>query len=562
MILDRSVGLHLDENTPLLVYDYLYKIMRIKGGTPDIIKTFEYDTVPDDMRYNEEHLSKIAQYVSSYYGDWNFKALKIAFKQLIKFKKQVYIERDYTIGEKTPSDPLSYDILMIYKLCLKMKIELTKDETIYTMNKKIQQKLFKTENKIDVDTQTEKIEYKDMNIQTETEDVEMEMIEEEEEVYPRPEKDINYFIFKSKLSDEEAIESAGVVYSIDISSSRFPKREIKEIAKSKKYIPVDEIFRKNYLINKSYYNVKKFYKPWFNDFYTDDDISSLLSREGVEGGQNELYYRSYHKNFYCGKIPGIVTATVSLEPLEEAEGECISYGSILQKKMIVFTLDELIRHFKVRDSFADPLDEGYISDEAMEKLIMICSGQNNHEYDELQQMINVIENKTKLKSANIKNLELEACDPTKKQHFIDYFKRLFELGMYMRGWKIDGTDDFPLTSEMCNSASTHADEIQKNIGEHYSKLNELYEGLEESERNVIRDLPLIKINSLKNLYISNNQQEGLTIGERLNIIFNDTDNVYACIRMSSNYLISSANYYTHYLKEEELINLRNLDLIS
>ena len=132
----------------------------------------------------------------------------------------------------------------------------------------------------------------------------------------------------------------------------------------------------------------------------------------------------------------------------------------------------------------------------------------------------------------------------------------------MRGWKVGEEEDYPLKSEVCNTASLEMDKIERNINLHHSELTNFVEGLDDSEKDVLKSLPLIKLNAQKNLYISNNEQEGLTIYKRLEIIFGDTGNVYACIRMSSNYLISSANYYYRQLTGNDLIDVTHLDLIS
>lgn len=559
MILDRSKGIIFNENTPILVYDYIYKIMRIRNGSIEAIKSFQYHEMKDDEKKSKTDLEKIAQYVSAYDGEWDLKSLKQAFKHICKFNDKIFIDLHYTIGEKTPLTPLNVDILMIYKICLRMSIDVKKDDTITTMNDKIKCRLAKSQY-----TQTEVVETKEFSTQT---DAVEEVVEEEkeEEEHEFENKDISYFIYKSKLNEKESIEAAYDVFDLDITSSSSPVREIKELAKhgKKKYVPVDPVFRKWYKINKSFYNVKKFYKPYFNDKYTPNDVTDLLSMEGLHfGGKDDLYMRVLNKNFYNGKIPGIVDKTVAYhEPLEEA-GDCISYGSIENKEMAVFTIEELIQYFKSKDAFVDPLSEGLISDEAMDKLGIICSGTFSDTYEELQRVIDVIENKNKIKSKSINNLQLEACDDSKKTNFSKYFRILFELGMYMRGWKVDDTDDFPLTSEMCNKASEEMDKIEKNINECHQRLTELISEFSEKEKSVINALPLIKINGQRNIYISNNEQEGLTVSDRLKIIFKDTDNIHSCIRMSSNYLISSANYYLKFMVGEELLDIKTLDLIS
>ena len=147
---------------------------------------------------------------------------------------------------------------------------------------------------------------------------------------------------------------------------------------------------------------------------------------------------------------------------------------------------------------------------------------------------------------------------------IDLFlNSIFEISMYMRGWKVNNNEALPLNKTICNENSFYMDQIEENIN---TKIKELFEFIEKSEqhiKNTIIKLPFIKINENdKTFYRNTNPDEGLTLIERFKIIMNN-DSVYSCIRMSSNFIASSYYYYnTVVLKNPKKFNIEEIDFIQ
>ena len=68
-------------------------------------------------------------------------------------------------------------------------------------------------------------------------------------------------ISRSILTNEEAIVCAAKNYSLDVTSSICPSREILEITKGGNYKPIlDDSFAHNYKLNPHFYDLTKFWK--------------------------------------------------------------------------------------------------------------------------------------------------------------------------------------------------------------------------------------------------------------------------------------------------------------
>ena len=133
----------------------------------------------------------------------------------------------------------------------------------------------------------------------------------------------------------------------------------------------------------------------------------------------------------------------------------------------------------------------------------------------------------------------------------------------MRGWKVNNNYQLPLDKNICNENSFHTEKIEMNIHDCMTSLFKFIDDLEPHIKTIIKALPLIKLNENdKTFYRNTNIDEGLTLIERLNIIVKN-DNVYSCIRMSSNYIASTYYYYdVIILKNTQKFSIDEMDFIQ
>jgi hypothetical protein len=146
------------------------------------------------------------------------------------------------------------------------------------------------------------------------------------------------------------------------------------------------------------------------------------------------------------------------------------------------------------------------------------------------------------------------ADPETKRTIQMTFRYLLHLGMFMRGWI--GSGDYPVTSAPVPPGREIelAVNVTNAIGSYESSCRSL--GRIGTQ---INNLPLV-IYKDKEYQVSNQINEGLTIQDRINIIKEGerTRNVQSCIRLSSNWICSSAHKYIISLGLPEPFDVFNL----
>ena len=80
---------------------------------------------------------------------------------------------------------------------------------------------------------------------------------------------------------------------------------------------------------------------------------------------------------------------------------------------------------------------------------------------------------------------------------------------------------------------------------------------------IIKSLPLIKLSEKdKSYYRNTNSDEGLTFYDRLMLISTNPDSIYSCLRLSSNYIIATSQYYNALINGKQYIDITKLDFIQ
>ena len=80
---------------------------------------------------------------------------------------------------------------------------------------------------------------------------------------------------------------------------------------------------------------------------------------------------------------------------------------------------------------------------------------------------------------------------------------------------------------------------------------------------MVKGLPLIKLSERdKTYYRSSNPDEGLTFYDRLILISSKPDSIYACMRLSSNYLAATAQYYNALINSMNFFDINKLEFIQ
>jgi len=578
----------------------------------DAIKRKQYPTINTDKNTNKDW-EIIARFVNASII-WNKISLVTAYEFLLKFTDTddplKFIDHQFDIGLQTPLKPYTLNACVLYKICNKYGITFSISTTIEEMGMAVKM-LF-----CDCDTLIERLQqFLQSSYVKKTHIINMVLsIQNKEEqnfkiTTLNKDKEINidklpkvsnynkelYEIYNDLVKvellqmrmvptlDYGAIGLAAINYSLDISYSQCPLKEYKELHACgiNNYKPVDEWLRYWMKENPEIFDMRVTYNPKIPfEYYGRDRLIDIAKREGcteydiTRTHLHELLQTVYVSNtFYNGPVPNLreKLSTVYLDNIKDIPpGEIICYGCKSDDIMFLLSVDELIDTFNINKNFIDPFNIGRnFTERAIEKLINILRGSN---YGCIQLSVSTITKRTILIDILL-NLKLvtKTTDP-KTKNFLNVYhnslpetkkminKALLDLlnfGMYMRGWS--GLND---TYELNGYTTLTEDIIFLNVTNSINEYEQTCKSLGKIGEH-INNLPLVKY--CDNNYISSTDtREGLTIVDRINIVKGgDTSkNINSCIRLSSNWIVSSAYKYMTLLGNKLSFDIYKLRYIS
>lgn len=389
------------------------------------------------------------------------------------------------------------------------------------------------------------------------------------------------------LTHNEAIVISAIRFGINLTECKNPFLEYKAIKDASMngsvnnlYSPVDVEFKARYHVAPTWFLIKKVWAPKLSTIYSKDNLNTFLFTEGYDDpidsaiSLNEMLSDIRKtETFYLGLHPDCTKERTDIyfDPISElASDMIIIYGSITTKEFKVFSVDELTDMFNQYKNFGNPMDQTMFSHVSMKKL-------RNFVYEKLgiihEESISgsIIGRHSKFTppSTNIANSYLRLYDAIKDvdiynnrydthaKGFRDLYNKkyktsiqlllqfLLEIGYYMRGWKIV-SEDLPISSEQTNYPTDKQIEVELNTTQAINRF-EIYLGEQPLElKTYFESLPLMscKYQGKTTVFLASNRQEfGFTIIDRINIAKEGTSE-YACIRMTSNWILISAYYYS------------------
>ena len=570
----------INHNTPYIV---IQEILRCNGSDIEIeeiepnfndivkhIKEYQNDVEIEDD-YDEETLNKISLFVSQEETNWDGKNLIKAFNSIVEYDNT--IDQNFTIGPKTNDNPMSYDSIMLYSFCSENGINTSKEDSIEDLS--IYVKLSFAKRNVLFDALSTKLcqadKYSLINILRNTKKNQKDYVFSENSI--KVLKNLkNSDTERYLVTDEEAIFISFKQFSKDISQSSCPSRELIQLQKGESFC-LDDNFCSKYKLNPIFYDVNRFWKSHLSNLYTEKNITTLLNNECVNHSdisdpKQFLYETTLTKGIYQGIIPGCrYNETYVLKtPFEELNPKyVISYGILNTNELIALTPEEIISFLNVHKDFRDFINEGEIMTERnIKKLILICKNfPHEKSFTDLLYTIRDIRLLGNVVNSKMKEFinYLKSSDQTTKENINKIFDKLFYVSMYMRGW--DGKSEYPLQESKCKNYAERYDDIENVVLEKVRDINESINSLSDTTKIIIKSLPLIKISEKdKSYYRSTNYEEGLSFYERLMLISTNPDSIYACLRLSSNYLASTAQYYNALVNSKNYINIKQLEFIQ
>lgn len=550
MKLDRRyITNKLSSSTPLVV---LIEIADAHGIDYDInSNTLGLDLleiIQEEPCNDDNNFSEIARYINKDCV-WSKSKLVNAYSFLKTFYSQnLAFDSSIQIGSQTNEFPISYNNCMLYFFCNKHGITTNHQTTTENMKNSlnmmnenpeyIRKKLMMLISTADKNELVNLISHQLKNI-PKTYDIapaynKLTCIKTLQQLYV-------------PTTNQEAIVCAALNYHIDLTKFLDPMEEYACMNDIKKYIPRDKKLSFFYKKNPTFFNLKYIYNPIFdNSFYRNINVDF-----------NQLYSNSIMNNFHFGPIPGFIKSyegesDIFMEELKDCSfGEIFVFGVIDQMSTYnngnVILIDELIEHFKANKCFVSPFkNDEIMSEEVIDHLIKLITETEilkiKEKQRELIQIINDIreyQNSLDRKTLKFRN-KYYTSNKQDREKYIKILNQILYCGLYVRGWKGPGHD----YSHAINSG-THDTSFEPIRDENYANsLIELQDMINCQIGNYIMDLPLVKLVDGKYQLPSTNKG-GLTIRERLSIMMkgNMTENIHSCVRLSSNYLCSSAHKY-------------------
>ena len=293
-------------------------------------------------------------------------------------------------------------------------------------------------------------------------------------------------------------------------------------------------------------NINMCYNPIIPfDWYPFESVKNFIQLAGYEyhlvTNPEEIIQLAYlTDNFYFGKAPLIanIETPINLDEVSELNAvDVVSYG-IPGKPMTVISITELEMLFKNNGNFSKP-GGGYYSETVIAKLSIIARS--------LQGVIQEIREFQRIDDSSVSELS----SWYNREAAVLCLTELLHLAMYMRGW--DGKSAYPIGSAPVEPGGY--DSLMINASRYLLAFIEKMNT--DLTWGMVGSLPMRLYKSGKYL----KTQDSETIGQRLEKV-QQGEGVQACIRISSNWLASSAYFYQRCLGKSVDLDIANMRHIA
>lgn len=570
----------------------------------DKIKTTQVPLLSEELTPPE--LSCIARFVNSRV-QWNRSKLLEAYNYLVKFTISddplTHITPDFRAELQTPKHTRALNACVLYKICLYHKIHVHAHTSIENMAYYVRM-LFEAP-----DALLRRVSFLIQKRATHTMLVNILALSAIETPDPDPKinTSVAYNVYPSLNVDHDilttlyatlndvralrertdpttpagAIGLAAMNYGIDISRTAAPLKEYQmlKIVNRTNYIPSDPWMAYWYQRNSLMFNLRETFNPIFpRHYYTS--LAGLVDSEGytTTEAENQDHYELLQmayvsETFYEGEYPHLTRRETLIDDIQDVPyGELLCYGQP-DNAMHPISVQDLIHMFRTNQNFTNPFAQNCVfSENAIRKLKRLAQRSTGPVLNkgitpetalarrELLDVITEVESFALVNDNHCRMLmqHYRNAAPDTKEDIRKLLYTLLHIAMYMRGW--DGTGDFPVEHapvpperepEVALSVTTAITNYERMVRS-FGKLGYFLD-----------NLPLVRWRGSE-YQQSTSHEDGLTLGERIRIVKagDSTKNIASCIRLSSNWLASSAHRYISVLGLPAPFNIHALRMIS
>lgn len=395
----------------------------------------------------------------------------------------------------------------------------------------------------------------------------------------------------------EAVAMAALYYKMDISKVSNPLAEYQELCRTP-YLPIDrELARRLQVANKypdstENPHLDQVFNPEIpSNMYDDNDLIAMCLEEGYqnddirEEGAYTLLQTSYltptflhgkqgnienNENTMLDAINDVIMPDGTIEEEGLEYNNVIVYG-IRGNLMRAYSYGELTDVFRNYKRFQRPDGNAETFDDiVIQKLYTLChKDQRTDESDmcfrerlALGEEIDRVRLYLQTNQAQVHDFvnRYEQYGPNEQGQIENFLTELLHCGMYMRSWSGEGP--YPLSSVDTQTERDEQPVIDMRVTASIIQLESTIESLNQLDGlgDLIKELPLIFYHQRSGeLLPSTNEEEGLTIVERINIVKGGEDgSLQSCIRMSSNRFCASAYFYMNLLRMDAPFNISDM----
>lgn len=523
---------------------------------------------------------------------WPQRKLTEAYNFLLGFMNNedplVKIPTTFIAGVQTPENPTAINACVLYKICMHHRLNVNSRTTLSQMayavrmiREGIESVVRRVKSFVEKDADRTNLINILMLSHHEIPDPDPEVIASPITYSIVPKADITHEVLQAmhaSLTDVTALQRrvdpntqsgaialAALNFNIDISRATNPLIEYKrlKLLGRNDYRPSDPWMQYWYERNPSMFDLTITFNPLFPPgFYDPNRIIDMVRREGYSSEEiqqsdpYELLQLAYvTETFYQGEFPVMETTETPVELAEISEvpyGQLLSFGQP-EFPMQPLTMTELIATFRQNQNFDTPFrDQRVFSEVAINKLKYIVESPSGPNPNIRLSPETIQIRATLLELINNIELVLRNNDEASRQFMSVYINAsseikeeirtaltsLLHLGMYMRGWI--GSGLYPV--EQSTVADSELPAIAVRVTDGVNKFERECRALGNIGTQLL-NLPLVLYKD--GVYnASTDEVDGLTIGDRIAIVKQGEDGaINTCIRLSSNWLCSSAHKY-------------------
>lgn len=416
----------------------------------------------------------------------------------------------------------------------------------------------------------------------------------------------------------EAVVMAHVRFSICISDARNPMEQYNSIVKRRftsrsihKYIPINDAeFAIKYRRNPEWFRTDL---NWFVDLlpsYNTRQLVDFAHREGYvehRSKPNDKILMSFltdrHKinNFYFGRNPYCnKNMTYYLENIDDVpDDELISFGSLTniaekydvsaesteirmrkmpENNLEYLTVEELTDYFRSTKIFIDILSKKSMDANAIIKLrrhteqMINSNSPSRKKYIALREQLNELEEAKQLIDRKVRELfvKIKELPIAVRQQVNLFLDNCIYMAMYMRGWKINGMNEFPLkSSQTMFDKSLYQCEVFDNTFVAWHGVMDAFAELPKDIQDDIQMLNLITFSTVGDtIQVFDQTLKGIIISRELTLmkciddcIHGDDTKESSCIRTNSNWILFTVGWYSLMFGFDQKFKLNEIEEI-